>query len=135
MVEALSAVDAVRAGRVEAEALMFDSCTVHRPGDPVTDPVSGAVTPSSTLIYSGKCKVQQTIAAASNPTAGGHRYTVQDTRWDTPVSAGPFQLDDVVTVTGAVLDPFLAGRVFRVAEVAHKSAATAQRTRVEEVVG
>lgn len=131
----MSAVDAVRAGRVEAEALMLDSCTVHRPGEPVTDPASGVVTPSSSLVYEGKCKIQQTIAVASNPTAGGHKYTVQDTRWDTPVSAGPFQLDDVVTVTAAVLDPFLAGRVFRVAELFHKSAATAQRTRVEEVVG
>lgn len=125
--------------REQAESMMFETCTVHRPGAPVTDPNTGAVTPSMTLIYGpdspeeGKCKVQQTIAQSSNPTAGGHSFTVQSTRWDTPVSAGPFLVDDVVTMTSGTLDPQLIGRVFRVVELFHKSMATAQRTRVEEV--
>lgn len=113
---------------------MLDSCTVTRPGPVVTDPVSGYVTPSSTPVYSGPCKVQQTISQASNPTAGGHQFTVQDVRWDTPVIAGPFLVDDVVTMTASALDPQLVGRVFRVIETFHKSGATAQRTRVSEVV-
>ncbi|MFC8037826.1 DUF6093 family protein [Paenarthrobacter sp. NPDC057355] len=118
--------------RAAAESLMLDTCTVHRPGVPVTD-ADGNVSPSMTLLYTGPCKIQQTLAQSSNPVAGGHRFTVQDTRWDTPVVAGPFQVDDVVTVLGAVLDPQLVGRVFRVTEPFHKSGATAQRTRVEEV--
>lgn len=112
---------------------MFDACTVDRPGPSVTDPDSGVVAPSLTRIYVGKCKVQQTIAQSSSPEAGGHSFTVQSTRWDTPVSAGPFAVSDVVTMTGAVLDPQLAGRVYRVVELFHKSGATAQRVRVEEV--
>ena len=119
--------------REQADSTMLDTCTVHRPGAPVTDPDTGAVTPSLTLIYTGKCKVQQTIAQSSNPTAGGHSFTVQSTRWDTPVSAGPFAVNDVVTMTSGELDPQLIGRVFRVVELFHKSMATAQRTRVEEV--
>jgi hypothetical protein len=119
--------------RAEAEALMFDACIVDRPGPVVTDPDSGVVAPSLSRIYEGKCKVQQTIAQSSNPTAGGHSFTVQSTRWDTPVSAGPFAVNDVVTMTGAVLDPQLVGRVYRVVELFHKSGATAQRVRVEEV--
>jgi hypothetical protein len=129
----MSAESAVLRGRAKAEALMFDSCVVTRPGAPVTDPDTGAVTPSLSRIYEGKCKVQQTIAQSSNPTAGGHLFTVQSTRWDTPVSAGPFAVNDVVTMTGAVLDPQLVGRVYRVVELFHKSGATAQRVRVEEV--
>ena len=118
---------------------MLDACTVHRPGAPVTDPETGAVTPSLTLIYGpespeeGKCKIQQTVAQSANPTAGGHSFTVQDSRVDFPVSAGPFAVDDVVTMTASVLDPQLVGRAFRVVELFHKSYATAQRTRVEEV--
>jgi hypothetical protein len=112
---------------------MFDACIVDRPGPVVTDPDSGVVAPSLSRIYAGKCKVQQTIAQSSNPTAGGHSFTVQSTRWDTPVSAGPFAVNDVVTMTGAVLDPQLVGRVYRVVELFHKSGATAQRVRVEEV--
>ena len=129
----MSAADAVAEGRTQAELLMFDSCVVDRPGPVVTDPDTGVVAPSLSRIYEGRCKVQQTIAQSSNPTAGGHSFTVQSTRWDTPVSAGPFAVNDVVTMTGAVLDPQLVGRVYRVVELFHKSGATAQRVRVEEV--
>ena len=128
----MSVEDAVAEGRRQAEALMFDACTVDRPGPPVTD-ADGVVSPSLERIYTGPCKVQQTIAQSSSPTAGGHSFTVQSTRWDTPVSAGPFAVNDVVTMTGAVLDPQLVGRVYRVVELFHKSGATAQRVRVEEV--
>jgi len=130
----VSAEAAVLAGRREAEALMLDECTVTRPGDPVTDPDTGTVTPGSTPVYSGPCKVQQTISQASNPSAGGHQFTVQDSRVDFPVSAGPLQVSDSVTITASALDPQLVGRTFRVAELFHKSFATAQRTRVEELV-
>lgn len=129
----MSASDAVLAGRREAEALMQDACTVQRPGPAVTDPVTGNVAPSLTPVYTGRCKVQQTIAQSSSPTAGGHAFTIQDSRVDFPVSAGPLAVDDVVTVTASVLDPQLVGTVFRVVELFHKSMATAQRTRVETV--
>ena len=129
----MSAEAAVLAGRREAEALMVDACDVMRPGEPVTDPETGDVTPSSTFVYSGPCKVQQTISQASNPSAGSHAFTVQDSRVDFPVSAGPLMVDDVVTLTSSVLDPQLVGSTFRVVELFHKSMATAQRTRVEQV--
>ena len=119
---------------------MVDACTVDRPGPPVTDPETGAVSATSTPIYgpdsaeAGKCKVQRTATQASNPTAGGHQFTLQDSRVDFPVSAGPLMVDDVVTLTASVLDPQLVGRSFRVTELFHKSYATAQRTTVSEVV-
>lgn len=129
----MSAEAAVLAGRRAAESLMQDTCTVERPGEPVTDPETGEVTPSLTSVYTGPCKVQQTISQGSNPSAGSHAFTIQDSRVDFPVSAGPFAVDDVVTVTASALDPQLVGTVYRVAELFHKSFATAQRTRVEEV--
>ena len=113
---------------------MVDSCEVHRLGPQVTDYFTGQVTNTRTLVYSGACKFQQTISQASNPSSGGHAFTVQDVRWDTPVGAGPFLVDDEVTVTAAVLDPQLVGRVYRVSELFHKTGATAQRVRVEEIV-
>ena len=129
----MSVVEAVNRGRARAESLMLDTCTVHRPGEPITDS-DGNVTPSLTLLYTGPCKIQQTLAQSSNPVAGGHRFTVQDVRWDTPVMTSvQFEVDDVVTITDAVLDPQLTGRVYRVTEPFHKTGATAQRTRVEEV--
>lgn len=130
----MSARAAVLRGREAAEALMIDVCRVHRPGPAVTDPVTAKVTAPLVLIYEGKCKIQQTLAQSSNPEAGGHQFTVQDTRWDTPVSVGRFMVGDVVTVDYCELDPQLVGRVFRVKELFHKSMATAQRTRAEEVI-
>lgn len=131
----MSAVDAVLRGRVAAEALMVDACVVHRPGALITDPDSGAVTRSQEVVYEDKCKLQQTLAQSRNTVAGEHKFTVQDIRWDTPVGSGPFRVDDIVTVTSAELDNQLVGRQFRVAGRFNKSAATAQRIRVEEVVG
>jgi hypothetical protein len=58
---------------------------------------------------------------------------VQNTRLDLPVDAGPLLVGDSVTITASVLDEQLVGRVFRVVELFHKSFATAQRVRVEEV--
>lgn len=129
----MGAPDMVLRGRLKAEALMLDTCAITRPGAPVTNLSTGVVTVPTVAVYSGKCKVQQTVSQASNPTAGGHQFTVQDARLDLPVSAGPVRVDDAVTLNSAVLDSQLVGRVYRVIEVFHKSFATAQRTRVEEI--
>lgn len=124
---------ALPALRVQAESLMIDSCTVERPGGLVTD-AEGNVAPVLTPVYAGRCKVQKTATQAANPSAGGHQFTLQDSRVDFPVGAGPLAVDDVVTLTAAALDPQLVGRLFRVTELFHKSYATAQRTTVSEVV-
>ena len=57
-----------------------------------------------------------------------------ESRFDTPVGSGPFEVGDVVTMTAALMDSQLVGRVFRIVEPFNKSLATAQRVRVEEVV-
>lgn len=112
---------------------MVDSCTVTRPGEPATDPETGVVAPSSTVVHSGRCKVQLTLSQPKTPNSAGHVYTVQDLRLDLPTTAGPVRVDDVVTVDASVMDAQLVGRVFRVSGLFHKSFATAQRCKVEEV--
>jgi len=120
-------------GRARAEALMIDTCLVRRPGEDQTDWQTGNVSPTYTPVYEGKCKVQLTAAQSTSPEAGEAQFTVQSLRVDVPVSAGPLQVDDTVTITASVLDPQLVGSVFRVVELFRKSMATAQRTRVEWV--
>jgi hypothetical protein len=120
-------------GRAAAEALMVDACTVRRPTGTVTDPETGNVTPSSSLVYEGKCKVQATQAQASNPVAGGHSFTVEDLEWQAPIGTGPFEINDVITHTVAPLDPHLVGTVYRITSLARKTAKTAQRFRVEVI--
>lgn len=37
---------------------MTSTCTITRPGTPVTDPDTGEVTPSATTVYTGKCRIR-----------------------------------------------------------------------------
>jgi hypothetical protein len=121
--------------REQAEALMVDECKIHRPGDRQLDENTGQFADTSDPVYEGVCKFQATLAAGKSPLAGSYEFTVQELRLDLPVSAGPVAVDDVVTVTASVFDAQLVGRVYRVVELFHKSFATAQRCRVEEVNG
>lgn len=120
--------------RAQAESLMVDTCVIERPGPSVMDPVTGKVKPSYTPVYSGKCKLQQTLAQPSSREAGGALYTAQDTRLDLPVGVGPVAVDDRVTMVSAANTPAIPGTVFRVLGPFEKSWQTAQRVRVEELV-
>jgi len=120
-------------GRIAAEALMVDSCRIERPGEVVTDPDSGVVSPSHELVYEGRCKVQQTLAQSTDAEAGGAVFTVQGSRLDIPVGAGPVRTGDRVRMLSGVHNPALAGNVYRIVELFEKSWQTAQRVRVEEL--
>lgn len=121
-------------GRRVAEALMVDTCTITRPGTPVTDPDTGEVTVPSDSVYAGRCKVQTNEAQEANPEAGGATYTVQRYRVDVPVGAYEPAIGDVVTITAAAHDVNLVGRRYRVVALLHKSMATAYRLSVREEV-
>lgn len=132
----------VARGRRAAESLMDTTATVDRPGKAVTA-ADGTVSTPLTRVYPtpaelsagnpGRCKVQQTISQASNPVAGGHIFTVQDARVDLPISAGPFGVGDVITVTGSGNNPHLVGNVYTVDEEFEKEHLSSQRLRVKQV--
>jgi len=117
-----------------AESLMIDQCVVERATGEVTDPVTGIVSEGWESVYSGKCKVQSRTAVATEPMAGGHRFTIEQLMVHLPVSAQS-RLDDRVTVTSAVMDPDLVGLRFRLTELARGSYRTADRWNVELVAG
>lgn len=123
----------LKRARRDAEALMVDSCIIERPGESVTDPATGVVTPSYTPVYDGKCKVQQTLAQSSSSEAGGAVYTRQGARLDIPVGAGLVATGDRVRILSAASNPDLVGNVYQLVELFEKSWQTAQRLRVEEL--
>ncbi|NKG22210.1 DUF6093 family protein [Paeniglutamicibacter terrestris] len=120
-------------GRALAESLMLDSCMASRPGPNVTDPITGAVTPSLTPVYSGACKVQGATAQAANPEAGGHAYVIESLQLHFPVSS-QLRIDDIATITASTMDPDLVGSKFRLVELARGTFRTADRWNVELVV-
>jgi len=123
--------------RVEAEAIMLNLCTARRPGAEFTDPDGVVVTPLVD-VFTGPCKVQTTVAQAASPTAGGHKYTVENLQLHFPARAS-LQTGDVVEIAQAVdvetglPDLDIQGKVFRLVELARKTLRTANRWNVELV--
>jgi len=143
----MTVLTALAAGRAAAESIMLDTCLITRvtgPPGPV-DPVTGERTPAPTeTIYpppdamspfDGRCKIQTFEPYESNRNSGGHVFTEQRYSLHLPIGAGPVAIDDQVEIITAVSDPQLAGRVYRIAGLHHKSLATAQRIPMQEVVG
>jgi hypothetical protein len=120
-------------GRAAAEALMVDACLIERETGEATSTTTGAVTPTYTTLYSGKCRIQQrTTEARVEDTAEQYdrmlRLEVQ-----LPMSVTGLKVDDRVTVTASVHDADLAGRQVWIRHLAHKTHATARRVVAEEL--
>lgn len=130
----MTATSAALLGRVAAESLMSDACTLKRRTG-VTEDADGVVTPTyATPYYTGRCKVAAVNVQAATPQAGERAVTVLTMRVDVPMSVTGVATDDVVTITASALDPDLVGRTFRVAAPFHGSFKTARRLPVEETV-
>jgi hypothetical protein len=121
--------------RRQAVSRMLDTCTIRRVTGDAVD-ADGNVTPTySAPLYAGLCRVQTNEPQERTPDTGDvgtvttQRYSVH-----VPVGAYAPQVGDVVTIDYAHLDPYLAGRIYRVVGLLHKSQATAYRLSVEEVV-
>lgn len=124
------------AGQRAAERLMIDSCTISAHGAVVTDPGTGVVTQSETVMYSGKCKVQSVSTVIQEAAvAGEHKFSTQNSVLHLPVTASYPPLDATVTITASTLSPSLVGRKYRVVGSQPKTFETAQRVQIEEVIG
>lgn len=120
--------------RAEAESLMLDTCTITRPGEPVTDPDTGDVTNPSTPVYTGKCKVQSKDSATANPEAGEATFTVVSRQVHIPANAADVQDGDVVTITASRLNLFTVGKQYRVSGFTPDTFDTAARLPVKEIL-
>jgi len=120
-------------GRKLAESLMLDTCTVHTEAKSI-DQNTGAEVIVKTPVYTGRVKIQTGATQESTPEAGGATLTVQRSEAHFPVGAFVPAVGQVITITAAALDPLMVGLVFRVVALLHKSAGTAYRLSVEEVV-
>lgn len=120
-------------GRAAAQQRMLDTCTVRRITAVTTDDLTGAVTPTKTVVYSGPCRFK--MAGDGSPTDGGEvTVAVLSMEVHLPVvGSEAVAHGDEVTVDSALNDTALVGRTFRVASKQIKSEATVRRISVEEV--
>lgn len=112
---------------------MFDSGTITRGGGgQVFDPASGQyVQTAGQQVYAGKCRVKPRDNADRVVDAGGEAVTLVPFVVSVPISDVVYQVDDLVTVTVASLDPALAGTVLRVRQVIVGTHLTARRLGCE----
>ena len=117
--------------RSQAESLMVDTCTITRPGVPVTDPDTGDVTNPTTTVYAGKCKVQSKDSSVASPEAGEATFTVVSRQVHIPANAADVQDGDTVTITASLLNLFTVGKQYRVEGFEPDSTDTAFRLPVK----
>lgn len=126
---------ALARGRQAAEALMVDACTITRTTGETTDTDTGVVTPTTSTVYTGRCRVQQSqLGADSTPAAPGE-VSVRLVAFEVqlPMSVEGLRVQDVVTIDTSVLDPDLVDRQFVVLGLAHGTHKTARRIQVQEI--
>lgn len=128
----MTAAGAAGSGRVAAERLMLDTCTVTRVTGQTLSESLGVLTATSTTVYTGACRVKP--EPTDSQTAAGDRATMER-RYvvSLPITATTVAVDDVVTVTASDLDAGLVGAVMVVAGQAKGSQITARRLACVEV--
>lgn len=129
----MSATTTTLRGRAAAEALMVDACTIKRATGTSTNDTTGVVTPTYSTIYSGKCRIQQTVPVSKPHEVGQAAVWLQRSVLQIPMAAAPALSDDLVTVTSSVLDPNLAGTTYRIRDLGAKTHMTARRYQIEQV--
>lgn len=114
-----------------AQAGMVDTCTIQRRTGETTDENSGVVTPTWDALYSGKCRVKQSIAQADQHDAGENYVLQMRLEVQLPTSVTGLKVGDEITIVTS-RDPDLPGRVFLVRDLFHKTDASARRVGVTE---
>jgi len=121
-------------GQAAAERMMTDTCTIRREAGETTDDFSGTITPAYTVLYTGKCRLQQSPASpnsASRLDAGEDSVLLQPFVLSVPITVTGIQPGDEA-IYSASQDPDLPGRLFLVKAISRKTNLTARRLGVEE---
>lgn len=130
----MSAASVLARGRLLAESLMVDTCTVTAAVALTTDDLTGVVTPTLATQYSGRCKVQIAGAGGGSRTeAGAVSAVVLRMELHLPVTTSTtVSHGDLVTITASANDPMLVGRTFVLRDIPPKSFPTAHRFGMED---
>lgn len=130
----MSAASATLMGRRAAERQMIDQCIITRgSGQKVTDPVTGKVTVTDTVVYTGKCQVVSKNSSTAEPEAGGHEFIVVSRTVKIPMNSADVKDGDVVKMTASKLNTFTVGKKYRVDGYTPDSYDTAARLPVKEL--
>jgi hypothetical protein len=119
-------VSVVEAGRAAARRLMVDACTVTRVTGTATNSTTGVVTPTTSTVYTGPCRIKPD-PTPSESQAGEREVVTRRFIVSVTTDEDGIAVDDIVTVTASELDPALVGVTLTVAGVIIGSHLTARR--------
>lgn len=127
----MSVESALRRGRRAFLARMRGTCTVTRPGAPVTDD-DGVVTTPQPVIFEGPCYLRYPGLAFENE-HDSQGVTIVQSRVVARLPFGTiFRPGDLITIESDPDNPQMVGTVLRVASIDDQSQATAQRLLCED---
>jgi hypothetical protein len=127
---------ALARGRAAAEAIMVDTCTIRRRTGATTNPTTGAVTPTYSVLYAGqKCRIQTSGNWGEARDVGEAALVLLTLQVQLPIAVTGLEKSDEITIDASVHDPDLVGRVVRIRDLHHKSHATSRRVMCTEVTG
>jgi hypothetical protein len=112
---------------------MLDTCTVTRLTGSSTDPETGIVTPTTSAIYTGRCRIRQAVVMDRPLTSGEAQRYIQHSILSVPTTAALLLTDDLVTVTASALTPVLVGRLWHVRALSGDTNSSASRYELAEV--
>jgi hypothetical protein len=134
-------------GRAAWLAIAVDTCRITKSGGaPVFDEGTGEYTDREPItVYEGPCRLQIRADVNSNVvevTAGEKEWAYQTAMLAIPVltptdalgDTADVRIDQTATMLTCAEDPGLAGRVFQIRALMHKTHATSRRLRVSEAV-
>lgn len=120
--------------RVEAEALLTDTCKITRKGERVFNPQTGRYDIPTVTVWEGRCAIRSRTHDVREALAAGLDVDESTLILKLPVRGTEgVQSNDTVTVTASAHDAALVGGVFRVKAQRRLSHATLRRIPIEEV--
>lgn len=130
----MSARSALAQGRALAASLMESTCEITRAGEPVVDPDTGILTPSTTVIYTGQCRLRFPYVRPQQLLADGQQLAKdRGILWLPVDGSADVRADDVATLTVNPLDPGQVGLRLRIEAQFVETHATSRRFPIEVI--
>lgn len=122
---------ALARGRRLAESLMTDTVTITRPGAPTTDPATGEVVTSGTVVYEGRARWKPPTTGAAQTETGTAAIITSPGEVHIPVGSYTPEPGDIIECTACPMDPGMVGRRATVQSRFGGSQVTAYRIPIE----
>ena len=115
-------------GRRMAERRMTDTCLITRRGPAVLDEATGKKTPTTVVVYQGKCEFRAAQVQATTAEQSGQQLVVQDATLKLPIATSTaVSKDHDVEILTSATDPALVGLKARIVGPFASAYTTARR--------